>query len=368
MILFYLDGQGNTPANGDKVFQQGSSYVLDYPCQSNNQCYNYYADLPPGKYTISLYGASGGSGNPTAYTALKTDHSDCIGQKYVTQYGGNTYCSKTPSQSGAGGYTSGILALRKKTRAYISIGGAGGWLTGSVSYDVNNRPKGGYNGGGDGARDPNGCGGGGGATDFRLLENDLWHRVLVAGGGGGADNPGGKFTGSDDGSGGAGGGKEAQGFWIDGIYQGNKIATQTNGFTFGNGESSQKDGSKGDGVKNAEGADDKPGAGGGWFGGYAGHHGNGGSGGGSSFAFTEDATIPENPITSHSSYYDEPESHNYAFNQKDHIHYFFTKVHFYQGIWNGNGKAIIIYHQFYITCKMKMHNFAIFFLFCSILI
>ena len=370
MILFYLEGNTNEPANGNHVFQNGSTYVLEYPCNVSTQCTNYFSDFPPGRYTISLYGASGGSGYETAYTAYNENLSDCIEQENVDKYGGNTICLKKSSRSGAGGYTSGVLNLRKVTRVYISIGGVGEWKKGNDSYLHKNRAKGGYNGGGDGFRQPNGCGGGGGATDFRLHEDDFWHRILVAGGGGGSDNvvddP--KYKKEDDGSGGAGGGKEAQGFWIDGNYNGNKIATQISGFTFGNGESSQQNGSLGDGFKQGLGYSDRPGAGGGWFGGFAGHHGNGGSGGGSSFAFTEDATIPNNPITSYSSYYDKGTTKNYAFNKDEHKQYFLHDVIFAQGIWSGNGKAIIIYQPINFTWATKKLQIPIINIFIVVLI
>ena len=206
--------------------------------------------------------------------------------------------------------------------------------------------------------------GGGGATDFRLLINDLWHRILVAGGGGGSDNGGGTFSQSDDGSGGSGGGKEAQGFWINGEYNGNYIATQKSGFTFGNGESSQQYGSLGNGVKSPSGATDRPGAGGGWYGGFAGHHGNGGAGGGSSFAFTSNAEIPQGKISSRNSYYQNEKSNKYAFNPNTDKQYLLQDVIFAQGIWSGNGKAIITYYQNALTCsRLLSTKYSLFFLY-----
>ena len=57
-------------------------------------------------------------------------------------YGGNTFCNKLSSIGGAGGYSSGILKLLKKTKVFISIGGTGQFITGSSSYDIELRPKG----------------------------------------------------------------------------------------------------------------------------------------------------------------------------------------------------------------------------------
>ena len=79
---------------------------------------------------------------------------------------------------------------------------------------------------------------------YNNIYNDIFHRVIVAGGGGGADNPAGYLEGRDDGSGGAGGGLTAQGFVINGVPNTKYVATQTNGFTFGSGESAQQYGSK----------------------------------------------------------------------------------------------------------------------------
>ena len=354
MLSFFFVGENDSPVSNDTVSRHGNTYILTYPCSETNKCKNYYSYFPPGRYQISLYGASGGSSYGYASTALKTDHSDCINQDLVSKYGGNTFCNKLPSIGGAGGYSSGILKLLKQTKVFISIGGTGQFIKGTSSYDTELRPKGGYNGGGDGALHVDGSGGGGGATDFRLIENDLWHRILVAGGGGGSDNPQGTFNDKDDGSGGAGGGKEAQGFWINGEYNGDYIAGQTSGFTFGNGESSMEIGSSSPhGVASGSGSSDRPGAGGGWFGGYAGHYGNGGSGGGSSFAFTSDAQIPDGSITSYDSYYENDESHAYAFDKSKDRQYLLQNPIIIQGIWSGNGKAIIIYHP--IECSYSQH-------------
>ena len=115
----------------------------------------------------------------------------------------------------------------------------------------------------------------------------------MAGAGGGFDNA---FTYgiTDDGSGGSGGGFTAQGYWDDGVMNSSRLANSTFGFTFGSGESAQKDGSKNPyGVQSGSGYQDRPGSGSGWFGGFAGHNGNGGSGGGSSVSYTH-LTLPTN--------------------------------------------------------------------------
>ena len=357
MIQFYLS-EDNSLQNGESVFNVGNMYVLKYPCASSFVCSNLYADFPPGIYSFSLFGASGGFQGNYISSALKPDHSDCINQSSVYIFGGNTVCNKINSASGAGGFTIGTIKLKRKTRVFIAIGGKGEYKTGTESYDINSRAKGGYNGGGRGACYRDGTSGGGGATDIRLISDDYWHRVLVAGGGGGSDNQvtNNVFSGNDDGGAGAGGGLTAQGFWINGVYVGDYVAGQKSGFTFGNGEAAQQYGSKGDGKTTASGASDRSGAGGGWFGGYASHHGNGGAGGGSSFAFTSSAEIPEGMITSYDDLYETSTTNAYAFSKTEDADYFFSDVEMAQGIWSGDGKVIInvaYLHSSFCTCKTK---------------
>ena len=91
-------------------------------------------------------------------------------------------------KGGLGGYTSGIIQLNKGEKLYLYVGGEG-------KTTVEN--SGGYNGGGNGASSGFGdgtidiYGGGGGATDIRLVSG-LWNndeslksRIMVAAGGGG---------------------------------------------------------------------------------------------------------------------------------------------------------------------------------------
>ena len=363
MIKFYLDGE-DFVQNDKNVSQKLNEYTLKYPCSDSHECKNYVSLFPPGKYLIKLYGGSGGHmENYVTSSALINNDKECIDQDDVDYYGGNVYCTKKASMAGAGGFTSGTITLQKTTKVYIAIGGRGkeSKESGSCSFDEEDMLEGGYNGGGNAANCFYGTSSGGGATDVRLLINDVWHRILVAGGGGGTDNTAGDFRSDDDGSGGAGGGLSAQGFWVDGNYNKNYIANQISGFTFGNGESAQEDKSANkNGVQNADGNDDRAGAGGGWFGGFASHNGNGGAGGGSSFAFTEDATIPEGNIPYHDTYYKFKEEQPYAFDKSNNAQYLVRNAELIQGIWDGNGKAIIIYFPFCICTNksiFKMINF-----------
>ena len=182
---------------------------------------------------------------------------------------------------------------------------------------------------------------GGGATDLRAEENDLFHRIIVAGGGGGADNGGSNYGDWDDGSGGAGGGLIAQGFWNNGEYVGTHLATQVSGFSFGNGEAAFMKGSHHPngiigGVKYVN--SDIAGAGGGWFGGFSGQDPNAGAGGGSSFALTKDAVFPKGEIDVYDEFYVNETRGRYAFQHKEYI---IEKPVFIQGIWTGSGMARI---------------------------
>lgn len=112
--------------------------------------------LPKGTYQLECWGAQGGS--------------------YSSYYGG------------FGGYSSGILTLNGETTLFLTTGGQP--ATNSTSQSMS---PGGYNGGGQGAvRYYNSTysygQGGGGASDIRIGQNDLYARVIVAGGGGGSSS------------------------------------------------------------------------------------------------------------------------------------------------------------------------------------
>ncbi|EAX89511.1 glycine rich protein, putative [Trichomonas vaginalis G3] len=220
--------------------------------------------------------------------------------------------------------------------------------------------KGGYGGGGAtfnhyGADYNYGSGSGGGQTAVKFLSNDLWHRVIVSGAGGGSDNvyPTETLKGTDDGSGGAGGGFVGQGYWQNGQIQLSRLADSTSGFTFGSGESAQFYRSRNPkGVQSSYGGADRPGAGAGWFGGFAGHHQDAGAGGGSSWALSENRPIPTGTITAHGSFYNESESHPYAFTLNDG--FIFKDVKTASGVWEGHGRLVItIIQRGYSICRIN---------------
>ena len=320
--------------------------TFNYPCPSSTECTEYDIDLNPGLFKFEVYGASGGyyQDHITLYRRGK----NCFPQT-IASLKSNVECSSQGSSAGAGGYTSGIILLKRKTKAYIAIGGQGLYTQSSGTCDAggiekSKMIKGGFNGGGYASNyfcgSTNwGSGSGGGATDVRFLEKDLYHRVIVAGGGGGSDNYSGDLLSEDDGSGGAGGGLVAQGFTISGNEDTEHVATQIDGFTFGTGESPLKDGSLNENGVKAKNGYDRGGAGGGWFGGYASHNGNGGGGGGSSFILTKTANYPRTTIIRHDTFYTEKGSRMYAF--IDQNEYLFYDEIMASGVWAGNGFAAI---------------------------
>ena len=170
--------------------------------------------LDPGLYRFRCWGAQGGS--------------------YSSTY-----------QGGAGGYSEGIIRLEETTTLYLYAGGQPSPLTSSGTSAA------GFNGGGKGTYHsydgtttyPQG---GGGATDIRISSTSLYARVIVAGGGAGSTNSYNALNTR------FGGGLSSGG------YSGYE-ATQTKGYSFGQGQSGTSSGTN---YKYAA-----PGSGGGWYGG-----------------------------------------------------------------------------------------------------
>ena len=170
--------------------------------------------LDPGLYRLRCWGAQGGSYN-------------------------NTY------QGGAGGYSEGVIRLEESTTLYLYAGGQPNPLTSSGTSAA------GFNGGGKGTYHSYGGTttypqGGGGATDIRIGSTSLYARVIVAGGGAGSTNSYNALNTR------FGGGLSSGG------YSGYE-ATQTKGYSFGQGGSGTSSGTN---YKYAA-----PGSGGGWYGG-----------------------------------------------------------------------------------------------------
>ena len=180
-----------------------------------------------------------------------------------------------------GGYASGYLYTEKKTKAFVTVGGEGKECSNNAFGD------GGFNGGGK-------CRGktlvkynsGGGATDIRVEENDINHRIIVAGGAGGTST-GGSFGSSSDNSLLYGGGEK--GGEGSGTSDG-KAGTATSGGSCASGQTCSQ-GTFGYGGSITANIDKGNGGGGGWYGGASGASPSAGTagdaGGGSGFVLTE---------------------------------------------------------------------------------
>jgi hypothetical protein len=197
--------------------------------------------LEPGIYQIEVWGASGGV------------HNAAISR-------------------GLGGYASGILTLRERTKAFIRIGGQGS----DTTYGTG---TGGCNGGGYAAH--SGGKSGGGATDIRLKVDSLYSRVIVAGGGGGTGD--GTIDAGGHGGGLNGGNGTAPGYSLSSAGKGGGQETETTTCADGAQNACPK-GTFGYGGNTSNSY--AGGGGGGWFGGSASNSERGG-GGGSGYVFTE---------------------------------------------------------------------------------
>ena len=214
------------------------SIIFDYPCGNDTNCSPYSFILQPGIYKFEVWGAQGGRGT----------HEDTL-------------------EATSGGYSLGIINLKYPTLTYVFVGGKG------VSNGA-----GGYNGGGYVQSDSYSGGSGGGATDIRLINDSLYHRVIVAGGSAGTEfsnhpNIGG-YGGGLEGSRGGGDYPQYAGYGgtqLEGGSQGVENDEYSENGEFGYG---------GNVTYGQRGA-----GGGGWYGGGSGgEHGDGG--GGSGFVFT----------------------------------------------------------------------------------
>lgn len=327
-------------------------YEFFYPCENSSDCTDYSLILSPGFYKFEAYGASGGipsSSRSSTYLDPKTNKCN---DDMVHKYRGNSQCYPNMYSSGAGGYVSATLYLKKETRAYLMIGGQGTYLD-YVQKDWNYIP-GGYGGGGYAIQSPEGhlAASGGGKTSLMFLDDDIFHSVLVSGAGGGCDD----FNEQpNDGKGGAGGGLIAQSFWqLNTGYNPDFEINNNHFFTYGSGESSKLGSSshlKGS-KSSISGPGDYCGAGSGWYGGFVSFYSNAGCSGGSSFVLANDAIIPDE-MTVHDTFYLNPITDHYAFVHSSE--YMMSNVTHAPGIWIGNGMfrfTLISYNQLGICITM----------------
>ena len=258
-----------------------------------------YTPSGKSKMDVVMWGGAGSSGYNFSYS------------------GGAGRASNT---GGAGGFTSGTIAITGSPTYKIMVGGGGtatdtNGYSGSASYGYGGRGRvqGHYGVGG----------GGGGLSGIFLTSVSHSNAILIAGGGAGAVGEG---TGSNDYSGNGGGStgqdgglNDSGGHTADGNGKG---GTQSAGGT-GGANSAGYTQSSGSALNGADGIHMGGGGGGGYYGGGAGghtsNHGSSGSGGGSGYigghasaSVTNGVTTAEThtnysgsktpPQTSHSSY------------------------------------------------------------------
>ena len=243
------EGTGNVTNDKNK-------FTFKYPCESHENCFPYSVNFYPGVYQFECYGGIGGSSSGIS--------------------------------GGKAGITKGVLFLKNKQTLFLSVGATG----------LKNSRNPTFGGGGKGSQrdstDGEGGGSGGGASDVRLFENDLYSRIMVAAGGGGSENYG---TGSASQlpGGDAGGISGSQGTKVGSIspglggtqYEGGSSTISKGNFGFGGNASSLTYGS---------------GGGGGYYGGGGGSVSDGtvsSGGGGSSYIIG----YPECPINNSFSMY-----------------------------------------------------------------
>ncbi len=206
---------------------------------------------------------------------------------------------------GIGGYSAGEVHLVEGTVVYLTAGGAGEappsappfyYWPGGRLYMI----PGGTNGGGDSAQMEdthvsNMYGSGGGGSDVRVLENDLYHRIIVAGGGGGNGSGVTNNGGRECYEGGNGGGVTGE--------SGHRAGRETTG----GGQSSAGKNNNNPSITPGLGSGggfhtfDGAGGGGGWYGGGAGISGAGGSG----FVLTSSSVgnLPSGYFSGYANYY-----------------------------------------------------------------
>ena len=291
----------NTNANRDpneyvSAATESADSATTYSYTGSDQTYT-----PSGKskMDVVMWGGAGSSGFNFSYS------------------GGAGRASNT---GGAGGFTSGTIAITGSPTFKIMVGGGGtatdvNGYSGSASYGYGGRGRvQGHHGVG---------GGGGGLSGIFLTSVSHSNAILIAGGGAGAVGEG---TGSNDYSGNGGGSTGQDGGLNDSsghLADGNgKGGTQSAGGS-GGAASSSYTVSAGSALSGADGLHMGGGGGGGYYGGGAGGHtsnyGSSGSGGGSGYigghasaSVTNGVTTAEThtnysgsktpPQTSHSSY------------------------------------------------------------------
>jgi hypothetical protein len=226
-----------------------------------------------GTYRIEAWGADGGNGQPN------TSRGSFLG--------------------GKGGYAAGTVYLTEGTTVYLKAGGKGR----NAGNPASGAPSDSFNGGGLSNSSYNYTWGysgeGGGASDVRVLSDNLYNRILVAGGGGGAGVYDWGSSSSNVAHGGNGGGLAG----AAGDYNGNVAGTGGTQISAGTTDAAFGTGGSTDVATNASAG---AGGGGGWYGGGASARGNmvhtSGAGGGSGYVLTTDSYRPSGYFSQYAGY------------------------------------------------------------------
>ncbi len=171
----------------------GGTYIEDL-C---GNCYDPNMVLDPGTVQFDY------TGSPQTFTVPEG-----VTSVSIEAWGASGWSGNFPG--GQGGSATGDLAVNPGDELYVYVGGQG-----TVANGNYNPAGGGWNGGGNGQSNgsSNAVGGGGGASDVRLILDadpvnlaSLQSRVIVAGGGGGATNNSNAYGGNGGGLTGQNGG------------------------------------------------------------------------------------------------------------------------------------------------------------------
>ena len=158
-----------------------NEYYFTYPCMTGGT-----SDNP--SVIICKRRSSYNTGDKLIFPCIG-DYEQCtldIGNYLIKCWGGDGGPRYAISSTPRGGYAEGRVSLKEPTQIFVNVGGSGIRSTFDYQSSLMCTPSLIFNGGGP-APELNDIRSsfGGGGTDVRLLQNTLYHRLIVAGGAGG---------------------------------------------------------------------------------------------------------------------------------------------------------------------------------------
>lgn len=175
IIGVYVNNElnGEIPSKGSAMFQKAVCDDINTKVTWDNDKWGLFISNLNKKIKCNLYFYSGKTVFNYDYTGDAQEFTVPVSGTYKVELWGASGSVKQSwgtdgvsfileNSNGLGGYTSGLINFVKNKKLNIYVGGSTG-----------------YNGGGKGEAD------GGGATDIRTIEDNLYSRIMVAGGGGG---------------------------------------------------------------------------------------------------------------------------------------------------------------------------------------